>query len=174
MLILFPAAKGMIVLLDVQETLFQDPTVVIQSNSIDVFDVRGATPAGHQRIGGRAAIFVAEHDTVLNCLLMILWEDLVPHQHRDIRKVADGIRAGQKDRNMFDHAPVGQVRCYARDLDVAHLEPGVGCGPAVIPLDHQTMSPGRNPPEKDPVSPRRRTVEHHNVLVVRAVEGDLG
>lgn len=97
----------------------------IEPDAVDVFDVGGASPAGHEGAGGSAAVLIGEDDGVFEDALVAIAGAGDVGEERDVGETGEGIGAGIEDGGVSEEEVAGIGGIDLADAGVMDLEAGV-------------------------------------------------
>ena len=91
------AVKRQLLMIWALKCFMRDVAARVQLHAVDVFNVSGPPPAGHQCIRRRATVFVAEDEAVLKLRVSAAGRSFIPHEHRHIREMPDRVSTRVKN-----------------------------------------------------------------------------
>ena len=155
------------------ELLGHHLALAVERHAVDELDVGRPAPRRHQPIGRGAAVLVGEDHRIAELPARRNRDDLVPHEHRHVRELADGVRPRVDDgRHRLRHEVVSR----RRDDDDVDLRDGRGPGlrrrQRRIGLDPQSVLAHGDRAERDVIVRVLRAPREQQVLRVLPVDQD--
>ncbi len=136
----------------------------IEPDAVDVFNVGGASPAGHEGAGGGAAVLIGEDDGVFEDALVAIAGAGDVGEERDVGETREGIGAGIEDGGVSEEEVAGIGGIDLADAGVMDLEAGVFGGELGIAREAKGMGAGGQATEEDRIGVPARSAVDDDVL----------
>jgi hypothetical protein len=136
----------------------------VEPDAVDVLDVGGAPPAGHEGAGGGATILIGEDDGVFEDALIAVDGAGGVGKERDIGEAGKGIGAGVEDGGVGEQMIVGVGGGDFADAGVVDFEAGVFGGEFGIAGEAEGVRTGGEAAEEDGVGVAAWTAVDNDVL----------